>query len=51
VDLDEHLHIGETAYRGASQGQLQSGGDSVGKGSIAVAGNNFHSVWPPSNVI
>jgi hypothetical protein len=44
MDFDENFHIGEAADGGAGQRQVQRGGDSLGQGTIAVAGNNFHSM-------
>ena len=42
MNFDEHLHIRETADRGAGEWQIKTGGDSFCQRAIAVAGNNFH---------
>ena len=43
LDLDEHLHVGEAADRGARQRQVECPGHCLGERTIAVAGDDLHA--------
>ncbi len=42
VNLDKHLHVGEAAYAGFGQRQVETAGNRFGEGPIAVAGEDLH---------
>ena len=47
LDFHEHLHVREAADGSAGERQAQFRGDSLGQGTVAVAGDDFHAEWFP----